>query len=520
MHGGDGIDLAAYVTSNAGVTIDLANATIIGGDAAGDTYTSIEGVLGSAHRDFLYGDVGTNAFLGSAGNDIIMGRGGADIISGDAGWDYALYTTSTAGVNINLTTGTNTGGDAEGDIIQQIEGIIGSSYDDTLMGDNGTNILKGESGNDTLNGMGGNDLLYGGIGNDQYIYISGLVTITETSGTDTLVFDPVWDINDMDLVTNTLTFDSSNTITFNDINLIEWFSFDGMNTMSLTELLTYTPPPPAADDDNFIATAAIEYFDGGIGDDAVDFVDSTAGVKVDLHNDTAHNGYAAGDDYDNIESLSGSAYRDWFWGNNGDNALYGMGGNDILEGGAGADTLDGGAGWDYARYTRSAAGVDVNLETNINTGGDAEGDLLNDIESVLGSSHNDTITGYASNEFLYGMDGTDTLNGRLGADNLYGGNDNDVFLFDAITAYSGIDNIQDFSLVQNDAIDLSDLLTAYDPNTQAIEDFVQITDDGTHSTVAVDAAGTGAAFIDIAQVLNVTGLTDEAALVNNGTLIV
>jgi hypothetical protein len=63
-------------------------------------------------------------------------------------------------------------------------------------------------------------------------------------------------------------------------------------------------------------------------------------------------------------------------------------------------------------------------------------------------------------------------------------------------------------------------LPGYDPLTDLITDFVQITDDGTHSYLAVDADGGADNFQQVAQINNVTGLTDEATLEANGNLIV
>lgn len=55
--------------------------------------------------------------------------------------------------------------------------------------------------------------------------------------------------------------------------------------------------------------------------------------------------------------------------------------------------------------------------------------------------------------------------------------------------------------------------------TDAITDFVQITDDGTDSTLAVDADGGADNFVAIATTLNEIGMTDEAALEASGKLI-
>ena len=62
------------------------------------------------------------------------------------------------------------------------------------------------------------------------------------------------------------------------------------------------------------------------------------------------------------------------------------GGNDTLIGGA--DTLDGGDGTDTASYEGSSAAVTVSLVAGAtNTGGDAEGDTLSNIENLTGSEN-------------------------------------------------------------------------------------------------------------------------------------
>ncbi|MCB0257758.1 MAG: calcium-binding protein, partial [Anaerolineae bacterium] len=199
-------------------------------------------------------------------------------------------------------------------------------------------------------------------------------------------------------------------------------------------------------------------------------------------NHTAIDGDAAGDTLVSIENLTGSnVARDWLWGDAGVNTLLGMGGDDVLEGGAGADIIDGGAGWDYARYLRSASGVNVNLRTGINTGGDAEGDTLTNIEAIIGSNHDDTIVGGSGSNFYKGEAGDDQLTGGSNVDQLFGGSGADRFIFDTATAFANVDKVEDFSLAQGDILDVSDLLIGYDPSTDAITDFVQITDNGTHS---------------------------------------
>jgi hypothetical protein len=77
------------------------------------------------------------------------------------------------------------------------------------------------------------------------------------------------------------------------------------------------------------------------------------------------------------------------------------------------------------------------------------------------------------------------------ADTLYGQGNADTFLFLAASAYGAIDTIKDFSTAQSDHLDLSDLLSAYNPPTDDITHFVEITTSGSNSILKVDADGTG-----------------------------
>jgi Ca2+-binding RTX toxin-like protein len=159
LDGGPDTDVADYRTSPAAVTVDLSLDATGGGDAQGDTITSIEGAVGSAFDDTLIGDSDDNVFAGMAGADTIVG--------GD-GEDTATYVLSPVAVNINLNDGTFNGGDAAHDSLTGVEDLAGSLFDDTLIGDNGDNVLTGLAGDDTLKGKNGADTLLGGPGTDTF----------------------------------------------------------------------------------------------------------------------------------------------------------------------------------------------------------------------------------------------------------------------------------------------------------------------------------------------------------------
>ncbi len=128
---------------------------------------------------------------GAAGDDFIVGSSGNDTIDGGAGHDTMSYLGSVAPVNVNLSTGTGSGGFADGDTLSNIENVFGSAGDDTLVSTATTgtdNILYGGAGNDTITG-GDQDLLVGGAGND-HIFVTGTIITSASviggSGNDTI----------------------------------------------------------------------------------------------------------------------------------------------------------------------------------------------------------------------------------------------------------------------------------------------------------------------------------------------
>ncbi|WP_139353629.1 calcium-binding protein, partial [Pseudomonas koreensis] len=131
---------------------------VINGTSGTDT------LVGTSSADELYGFAGNDSLSGGEGNDLLDGGAGADVLNGGNGIDTASYANSTAGVTVNLVSGTGIGGDAQGDTLTSIETVVGSAFNDNL-----TASLAGNS-------------LIGGAGNDVYFVNGSAVNVIETAG--------------------------------------------------------------------------------------------------------------------------------------------------------------------------------------------------------------------------------------------------------------------------------------------------------------------------------------------------
>lgn len=123
------------------------------------------------------------------------------------------------------------------------------------------------------------------------------------------------------------------------------------------------------------------------------------------------------------EVIRGTAGNNFIVGGLGTDELYGMGGNDIISGGAGDDSIDGGTGSNIADYrTSTGTNVSVNLLLDTASGGHAQGDTLDNIQSLFGSLlQRDILIGDDDGNNLFGFGGIDSLVGNGGDDFIEGG---------------------------------------------------------------------------------------------------
>lgn len=427
--GGSGSDTAAYGTSAVTVFLDSTQGTNTG-DAAGDTFVSVENLTGSSGIDSLYGDTGSNVLDGANGNDTLYGNGGDDVYflnagtgtdvivdrlmtgispgSYDAGDDtvevgvsYSLSNLVFAkvGVDLEIRLGASTThkvvlkdfySGAAGAKIENLvlaDGLLINLANTRLSGESASadaDFFAGNAGNDTFDGLAGNDVLSGGAGVD---------TLRGGDGDDVLEGGVGADILD-----------------------------GGTDTISLGGA-------PSAD---------------GNGD-AIRYNASAAAVTVSLATSTASGGDAQGDTIvkdafgiSTIEKVSGSAFNDVLTGDARANTLIGLAGNDTLSGGAGDDVLLGGDGADIIAGGDGNDNIDAGDGDDVNVRGDAGNDIIaggigNDIlfgdggdDRLNGDAGDDTLWGGAGSDVLVGGDGNDSLNGDAGNDQLAGGSGNDT----------------------------------------------------------------------------------------------
>jgi hypothetical protein len=237
----------------------------------------------------------------------------------------------------------------------------GTSGADTIVGTQGRDVIAGAAGNDRIRALGGDDVVCGGPGRDRLSGGSGDESIMGDAGADRIRGNA------------------------------------GRDTIEA-----------GAGNDRVSAGSGADLPSGGSGDDVVEGGTGSEWMIIG----------GSGDD-----RLDGGPGRDHLEGGPGSDRLEGGSGMDSLVGDGGNDRLDGGAGEDTVMYVTARRGVDVDLRD-----GEARGqgaDRISDVEGVMGSGHDDDITGGRDDEELEGGLGDDQIAAGGGDDTVNGGAGND-----------------------------------------------------------------------------------------------
>lgn len=150
------------------------SADTINATADSDLISGLRGndiIYAGAGDDLVFGNEGDDTLYGDAGDDKLVGDDGSDSLFGGDGTDTASYENDIGGVTVSIHSSSATDGWGNTDTLNGVENIIGSAFDDLLIGNNGganagVNVIRGGDGVDSIQGRNGNDILYGDAGND------------------------------------------------------------------------------------------------------------------------------------------------------------------------------------------------------------------------------------------------------------------------------------------------------------------------------------------------------------------
>lgn len=318
-------DIVSGTTSNDTLTGRGGGDTLYGGGGddilRGQGQSDTDTLYGEAGNDLLYGDVNDNLY-GGDGDDTLRATGGTGIIDGGNGIDKVWWRDAATAMTVDLVAGTATDGNGNVATISNIENILGSSFADTLTGDNndnnifggdGSDILRGGGGNDDIRGQGAagevdylygeagddilygelNDELYGGDGNDILRAIGGTGVLDGGNNTDLVWWRNATGSINVDLAAGTATDNVGNIATILNVERIRGSSFA----------------------DTLLGTSGDDVLDGGIN---------------------------FGGNIDQGDTIEGRGGNDTIFGRSGDDILLGGTGNDTIYGGEGNDTIRGG----------------------------------------------------------------------------------------------------------------------------------------------------------------------------------
>jgi Ca2+-binding RTX toxin-like protein len=364
-----------------------------------------------------FGNALANRIVGNGASNLLVGGAGADTLDGQGGLDTASYATSASGVEVDLSLGVGKGGDAEGDLLRNIEILIGSAFAD---------ILRGDARDNLLIGAGGGDRIFGGDGVDTVDY-SASAAVKVNLGLAETVRQVGGDANG-DMLSGVEQVIGSR---FDD-----WLTGDAAaNRLSGGD-----------GNDNLDGGAGADTLIGGTGNDQY-VVDDAGDVVVEigggLDQVSSSISYALGADIERLvligaaaidgqgnaldNVVTGNEQANVLWGFGGRDTLSGLGGDDVIHGGQGADKITGGAGLNTLFGDEGDDTITGGDQKDVIDGGDGADQITGGggDDEIAGSAGRDMIRGGLGADFIDGGGDKDTLFGDDGDDRLLGGDDAD-----------------------------------------------------------------------------------------------
>ncbi|MBE8999167.1 calcium-binding protein [Nostoc sp. LEGE 12447] len=268
--------------------------------------------------------IGNNTLNGGSGNDTLGASGstGDNLLDGGTGDDllFVDYKNATGGITSTFNATTNIGLITAGTSrisYKNIErfNILGTAFDDNIVGNSGNDTLStGSGGKDTIDGGNGDDLLF--------------VDYTNATGGITSTFNATTNIGLITAGTSGVSYKNIERLnilgTAFDDNIVGTSGNDTLSTGS----------------------GGKDTIDGGNGDDLlfVDYTNATGGITSTFNATSNTGSITAGTSrvsYKNIERLNilGTIFDDNIVGGSGNDTLFGGSGNDTLYGGDGTDTF-------------------------------------------------------------------------------------------------------------------------------------------------------------------------------------
>ena len=436
-------------------------------------------LYGGAGTDYMTGDTGNDTLDGGAGNDKVYGGDNNDTfqltngfntvvgdeIYGGTGTDTLDLSalTGLTSVVVNLTTGTFThSGVNDVNTIVAVENAVGTSGNDSFIGNTLVNAFYGGAGDDTFEGGDGTDKFYGGLGNDTYLTNSSAEIVSEAAGEGT---------NDVVIASSTFALTAGSAV-----ELIQTNNASATVSMSLTgnalaQSIIGNAGNNSLDDGG---AGAADTLTGGAGNDTY-YVNNAGTLIVENALFGTNDRVAASVNFvlaadDNIESmttdqstgtaainLTGNALKQSITGNNGNNVLD-------TGGAAAADTMSGLLGNDTYVVNNAAdliiesagQGVADKVSVSVSFTLDASDDIeIMDTMNAVGTG-SINLTGNLLAQTIIGNAGNNVIDGKAGVDVLTGGAGNDIFSFSTAAA-GNIDVVTDY-VVANDTVEMSNTI--------------------------------------------------------------